>query len=534
MKDFKVAIAQINPTVGDLDGNTRKIIEYIERARKEKASLVVFPELVITGYPPKDLLLKTSFIEKNKEKIKEIIKKTKDIAAIVGFVDGGGKEIYNAAALIRDGNLLGVQHKTHLPNYDVFDEKRYFQPAKACEVFELNGLKIGISICEDIWVEEGPCAIQAKKGARLLVNINASPFHAGKIKVREEILAKRVKETGVKIIYNNMVGGQDDLVFDGGSYIFNEKGVKIAQAKRFEEDLLISDLKSIEKTKKEEDPMEEVFGALVLGIKDYVRKNGFERAVLGLSGGIDSALTAALATEALGKKNVLGVCMPSEITSRKSREEAEKVARNLGIDFKVISIMDAVDAHIKTLSREFKDRKEDVTEENLQARVRGNILMALSNKFGYLVLTTGNKSELAMGYVTLYGDMAGGFAVISDVPKTMVYKLARYINSIKGREIIPESTITREPSAELRVGQKDIDTLPPYDILDPILHAYIVEDKNKEEIVAMGYDERVVREVIRKVDRNEYKRKQLPPGIKVTSKAFGTGRRMPITNRYED
>ncbi len=530
--NLAVAIAQINPTVGDLSGNSKKIVEYIIKARKKNADLVVFPELAVTGYPPKDLLLKPSFIRKNMEKMDEIVRAAEDIAAVVGFVDSDGNKIYNAAALVCSKELLGVQHKTHLPNYDVFDEKRYFQPAAECKLFELGGLKIGINICEDIWVEDGPINVQAKKGAQLIINISASPFYAGKIKVRKELLARRARENKVAIVYANLVGGQDDLVFDGGSCVFNEKGELTAQCRRFEEDLVVSGLKGVIKMP-EENPLEEVYRALILGIRDYVRKNGFRKVVIGLSGGIDSALTAALAAKALGAENVAGVLMSSRITSEASIEDAKKVAENLGIELKIIPIIEAADAYAKMLGREFKDTKQDVTEENIQARIRGNILMALSNKFGYLVLTTGNKSELAVGYVTLYGDMAGGLAAISDVPKTMVYKLVNYIDAVEKKELIPKSIIVKEPSAELREGQKDSNDLPPYDVLDAILHAYVEEDKSKEEIIALGYDAKTVAEVIWKIDHNEYKRQQAALGIKITPRAFGFGRRMPITNKYE-
>jgi NAD+ synthase (glutamine-hydrolysing) len=528
---MRIAIAQINPTVGDLGGNAEKIIEYIDKAREKGANLVVFPELAITGYPPKDLLLKPSFIRENREKLEEIVEKSEGIAAVVGFVDGE-VEIHNAAALIKDGKVVGVQHKTHLPNYDVFDEKRYFTPAKTCQVFEIYGMKIGVNICEDIWVEEGPPRIQSRLGAGLIVTINASPFHAGKLKEREELIARRAKENFVPMVYCNLVGGQDDLVFDGGSYLFDREGRLIARCKRFEEDLLVRDLEEEPQVIPEEDPMEEVYRALVLGIRDYVRKNGFKKVVIGLSGGIDSSLTALLAVKALGPKNVVGVSMPSRITSQESKDDAAKVAENLGIELKMVPIARAVEAYSETLAKEFEGMEEDVTEENIQARIRGNILMALSNKFGYLVLSTGNKSEMAVGYTTLYGDMAGGLAAISDVPKTMVYQLAEYLNKKEGREVIPKRVLQKEPSAELRIGQRDIDALPPYEVLDPILHAYIEENRSKEEIVAMGFDEKVVEEVVWKVDHNEYKRQQAPPGIKITTKAFGSGRRMPITNKY--
>ena len=530
---YRVALAQVNATVGDIDGNTEKIIEYIKKAKEKDADLVIFPELMTTGYPPKDLLLKPSFIKANKESLEKIVNETKDIAVIIGFVEVLGENIYNAAALIQNGNLRGVQHKSHLPNYDVFDEKRYFKPATENFVFELEALKLGINICEDIWVDNGPTGVQAKLGADFSVNISASPFYAGKTKVRRELIARRARENKIPIVYVNLVGVQDDLVFDGRSYVFNKEGALIAEGKQFEEDFVITNLDSAEIIPEEENELKEIYGALVLGIRDYVIKNGFEKVVIGLSGGIDSALTAALATEALSAHNVVGVSMPSAISSQSSKEDAKKLAGNLGIEYKVVPIIDAVNAYAAILSEEFKGTEPDVTEENIQARIRGNILMALSNKFGYLVLSTGNKSELAVGYCTLYGDMSGGLAVISDVPKTTVYKLARYINASNKKEIIPESIIVKAPSAELKEGQKDADSLPPYEVLDPILHAYIEENRSREEIIEMGFDARVVSDVIWRVDHNEYKRQQAPIGIKITPKAFGSGRRMPITNRYK-
>ncbi|MEA2076267.1 MAG: NAD+ synthase [Euryarchaeota archaeon] len=533
MSMYKVALAQRNATVGDIDGNTEKIVEYIKTARDKGADLVIFPELTITGYPPKDLLLKPSFIKANKEALERVIGETDGIAVIVGFVDAIGENIYNAAALIQNRRLVGVQHKMHLPNYDVFDEKRYFKPATENLVFALDGLKLGINICEDIWVDNGPTEVQAELGVDFIVNISDSPFYAGKSKVRRELIARRAKENRIPIVYVNLVGGQDDIVFDGRSYVFNKEGALIAEGKQFEEDLVIADLDGAEIIPEAEDELKEIHGALVLGIKDYVRKNGFEKVVIGLSGGIDSALTAALAVAALGAQNVVGVSMPSAISSQSSKADAKKLAENLGIEYTVVPIVDTINAYAAMLSEEFKGTEPDVTEENIQARVRGNILMALSNKFGYLVLSTGNKSELAVGYCTLYGDMSGGLAVISDVPKTTVYKLARYINAVKGKEIIPESIIIKEPSAELKEGQKDTDSLPPYEVLDQILHAYIEGDRSKEEIIEMGFDARVVSDVIWRVDHNEYKRQQAPIGIKITPKAFGSGRRMPITNRYE-
>ncbi|RJS72039.1 MAG: NAD+ synthase [Candidatus Syntrophoarchaeum sp. WYZ-LMO15] len=545
---YRVALAQINSTVGDIPGNTRKIMEYIKKARERRADLVVFPELAITGCPPRDLLLKPSFIRDNRRALEMIIDETEEITAVVGFVDYSElppvkniydpsvlpkNPLYNAAALIRDKKLIGTQYKIHLPNYDVFDEKRYFEPGSESSIFDLDGIRIGVNICEDIWIDNGPFEVQAKKGADLIVNITASPFYAGKTRIRREFIRRRAKENRVAVVYLNLVGGQDDLVFDGGSYLFNREGEPIACCKQFEEELLVADLDGDKITLPEADPIEEIYGALLLGIGDYVRKNGFSKVVIGLSGGIDSAVTAALARDALGADNVVGVSMPSKVTSRSSIEDAEKLSQNLGITFKIIPIHRIVDAYTDALSSEFEGMAPDVTEENIQARIRGNILMALSNRFGYLVLSTGNKSELAVGYCTLYGDMAGGLAVISDVPKTLVYELARYINTIGEKEVIPDNILKKEPSAELREGQKDSDALPPYEVLDAILHAYIEEHKSKDEIIEMGFDEKVVSDVIWRVDHNEYKRQQAPPGIKITPRAFGSGRRMPITNRYE-
>ena len=559
---IRIALAQVNPTVGDIDGNTAKIIEYIKKARNSGVDLVVFPELVITGYPPKDLLLKPSFIEANRRALAQILSETADIAVILGFVDHSDapfvsniydisalpkKTLYNSAALLHDRKLIGIQHKMHLPNYDVFDEKRYFKPGTENRVFNVgksrHNLKLGINIREDIWVDgHGPTEKQVELGAELIVNISASPFYAGKSRLRRELIAMRARANKVPIAYVNLVGGQDELVFDGRSGIFNDKGALIAEGEQFKECLITSTLDSApitppdeaDRAEMRETEIEEIFNALLLGIRDYVRKNGFRKVVIGLSGGIDSALTTVLATEALGAHNVVGVAMPSAITSSSSIEDAKRLAENLGIEFKVIPIIEAVNAYTRMLSKEFKDTTPDVTEENIQARIRGNVLMALSNKFGYLVLSTGNKSELAVGYCTLYGDMSGGLAAISDVPKTMVYKLAAYYNKLKGAEVIPHSIITKAPSAELRAGQKDTNSLPPYEVLDPILHAYIEENKSKEEIIEMGFDAEVVSEVIWKVDHNEYKRQQAPIGIKITPKAFGTGRRMPITNRYNE
>ena len=529
--DYRIALSQINTTVGDLEGNTQKVISNIKKARKQKTDLVIFPELALTGYPPKDLLLKPDFIRRNIEKLGEIVEESGDISIILGFVDSKKEDIYNASALIQNREIIGVQHKINLPNYDVFDEKRYFKAGEESLVFELDNLKVGINICEDMWVEN-PTRIQAKK-ADFIVNISGSPFYAGKTRIRRELISGRARENNIPVIYVNLIGGQDDLVFDGGSYVFNEVGELIGECRHFKEDFLITDLMGSEIILRE-DLTKEIHDALLLGIRDYVKKNRFERVVIGLSGGIDSALTAVLAVKALGKENVLGVSMPSRISSEGSLSDAKKLSENLGITCKVIPIQDLFDSYLKTLSNEFRGIKQDVTEENIQARIRGNILMALSNKLGYLVLSTGNKSELAVGYCTLYGDMSGGLAAISDVPKTTVYKLARYINVINKKEIIPEEIITKEPSAELREGQRDTDELPGYEILDPILHAYIEENKSMEEIIKLGFDEEVVKGIVYRVDHNEYKRQQAPIGIKITPKAFGFGRRMPMTNRYGD
>jgi NAD+ synthase (glutamine-hydrolysing) len=544
MEDFKIGLAQINPIVGDLTGNTEKIISFIEKAKRRKAHLVVFPELAVTGYPPKDLLLKKEFIEKNKQKLEQIRLHTHDVAAIVGFVDAVSsskkniydvsavpfkKSLYNAAALIKNKEIIGVQYKTHLPSYDVFDEKRYFQPADKVHVFTIDGLRLGINICEDIWVDDGPTCQQVSKGAELIVNISASPFYAGKSKLRRQLIVQRVKENKVPIVYLNLVGGQDDLVYDGRSYLFNRKGKLIARCRQFEEDLAIAGLEGKEIPQKN-GIYEEIHDALALGIRDYVKKNGFSKVVIGLSGGIDSSVVAALAVKALGQENVIGISMPSNITSPSSNEDAKQLADRLGIRFEIIPIKSIYDSYIATLRNEFRKEKPDVTEENLQARIRGNILMALSNKFGWLVLSCGNKSEISIGYVTIYGDMAGGLAVISDVPKTMVYKLAQHIN--RESKVIPSRILTKAPSAELREGQKDVDDIPPYDVLDSILHAYIEENKNREEIIAQGFDPKIVQDIIWRVDHNEYKRQQSPIGIKITPRAFGFGRRMPIVNKY--
>ncbi len=531
---MKIAIAQINPTVGDIAGNCRKIVDYLSKAKAAKAELVVFPEMCVIGYPPKDLLLKKKLVAENVKALASISKHTENIAVIVGFVDERNHNFYNAAAVIQNTKIVKMYHKMHLPNYDVFDEKRYFKPGDNTELVTINGTKIGLNICEDIWIDDGPVSAQSAAGAELIINISASPFHAGKASVRKELLSRRAAENKIPVVYVNTVGAQDDLIFDGRSYFFNAQGKMVAQAKAFEEDLLILPEITSKPIQSSEDSTEDIYRALVLGIRDYFQKNGFSKAILGLSGGIDSALTAVLAVEALGKENVKGITMPSKFSSAGSVDDSYSLAQNLGITIHTIPIKEVFDNFITVLQPHFQGTPFNVAEENIQARVRGNLLMALSNKFGYLVLATGNKSELSVGYATLYGDMCGGLAVISDVFKTTVYDLARHINTKAGREIIPIATIEKEPSAELRDNQKDSDSLPIYAILDPILKAYVEEEKSKEEIIASGFDEATVSKVTKMVDRNEYKRQQAALGLRITPRAFGSGRRMPITNGWRE
>ena len=575
MRTLRVGIAQINPTVGDLSGNTRKIVQFIDQAKSLGVDLLAFPELAITGYPPEDLLLKSQFITQNQESLNEIVKHTADIAVVVGFVDSNS-DIYNAAAIIYHNKLAGIYHKIYLPNYGVFDENRYFQAGNKCPVFIMYGIAVGITVCEDIWYESGPATMQAYAGARLLINISASPFYAGKALLRERMLATRASDNVAIVLYNNLVGGQDELVFDGGSLIINEKGEVMARGKQFEEDLVIADLdmESVFRShlhdprRRKETPwvkseleqaatievsqehprsakpalrarkierlneIAEIYQALVLGTGDYVRKNGFQKVVIGLSGGIDSSLVASIAADALGPENIIGVSMPSRYSSPGSKSDAEALARNLGIRLMVIPIEKTFSSYLETLAEPFQGTQPDVTEENIQARVRGNILFALSNKFGWLVLACSNKSETATGYTTLYGDMAGGFIPLKDVPKTIVYELAQYKNQKKGKEVIPASVLAKAPSAELRPEQKDTDTLPPYDLLDPILQAYVEDDLSIDQIVARGFSREMVVRVAQMVDRSEYKRRQAAPGIKITLRNFGRDRRLPITNRF--
>jgi len=576
MRKLRIGMSQINTTVGDFTGNTRKILEAIAAARSLGVDLITFPELAICGYPPEDLLFKPQFIEENLKSLEKVIKQTSGLAVIVGFVDAKS-DIYNAAAIIYDGKLVSIYHKIYLPNYGVFDENRYFQAGREYPVYTMFGVGIGVNICEDIWYEAGPATAQAYAGAEVIVNISASPYHFGKENDRERMLATRAADNVAIIVYDNLVGGQDELVFDGNSMVLSEKGQLIARGKQFEEDLIVVDLdvEAVFRTRlhdprwrKEtlllEDQPEhavkimvselspaapkpalpprqtkahnfpgDVYDALVLGTRDYITKNGFKKVLIGLSGGIDSSLVAAIAADALGPSNVIGVLMPSRYSSSGSISDSELLGRNLGIKYITIPIEKVYQAYIETLAEQFREAKPDATEENIQARIRGNLLMALSNKFGWLVLTTGNKSEIATGYTTLYGDMAGGFAVIKDVPKTLVYELAKYRNSIANDEVIPPSIISKAPSAELRPEQKDTDSLPPYDLLDPVLTAYVEEDKSVEQIIGSGFEESVVKRAARLVDTSEYKRRQAPPGIKITPRAFGRDRRLPITNRFK-
>ena len=544
---MKIALAQINTIVGALKENAHKIVEFVEQAKALRADLVLFPELAVTGYPPKDLLDISGFVQENVRSLNSIASSIDGIAAVIGFVEPNperqGKPCYNSAAVVRNRKVVSVHRKSLLPTYDVFDEDRYFEPSRTQETAYLEGHQLGVTICEDVWNDRDavprrlyhldPVQIAVQKGAEFIVNISASPYHLEKWEERHSLLQGEARKYGKYVVYLNLVGANDELIFDGRSVIFSPEGELVARARDFEEDLLVYELGG-EKVIRPGGPgvVEGARKALVLGIRDYVRKCGFSRIILGLSGGIDSAVTCALAVEAIGAANVLGVLMPSPYSSEHSVTDALELAKNLGIRTETIPIEQIFNQYRETLRPVFRDAPEDVTEENLQARIRGNLLMALSNKYGYLLLSTGNKSELAVGYTTLYGDAAGGLAAISDVPKTMVYRLADLIN--REREIIPRSTITKPPSAELRPGQKDSDSLPPYDVLDAILAAYIEDNLTVDQVAERtGFDRQLVRSILLKVDRNEYKRKQLPIGLKITSKAFGFGRRMPIVQRYD-
>ncbi len=532
---LRVALAQTNPVVGDLEGNLRLVAEALREARSREASLVVFPELTLPGYPPKDLVEVPRFVEENRKALARLLPETQGLAAVIGFVERRPEGRLNAAALLENGRRVGVQGKRSLPTYDVFDEDRYFVPDRVSRVWRLAGRRVGVTVCEDLWVEKGPLPALASRGAELILNLSASPFHAGKRREREALLRKRARQAKRPLVYVNQVGGQDDLVFDGGSYVVDGRGAIVAAAPRFEEGLWVVDValegrSSSAPLPPEESVEEEIYRALVLGTRDYVRKNGFRKVVVGLSGGIDSALTATIAADALGPENVVGVTMPSPYSSRGSVEDSRALAANLSIGFKVLPIIPLFREFQEALAGEFEGTPPGVAEENLQARVRGTLLMALSNKFGWMVLSTGNKSEVATGYCTLYGDLAGGLAVISDVPKTMVYRLARYRN--RTGPVIPEAVFTKPPSAELRPDQTDQDSLPPYEVLDPILQAWVEERLSRDEIAARGFDRATVDRVAEMLVRSEYKRKQAPPGLKVTTKAFGSGRLMPITQRW--
>jgi NAD+ synthase (glutamine-hydrolysing) len=569
---FRVGLAQINTTVGDLEGNVRRISDAIDRARAVGLDLVCFPELAVPGYPPEDLLLKPDFVRGNLEALDQVRGRTRDLTAVVGFVDHRNS-LYNAAAVLVDGELSGVYHKQRLPNYGVFDEKRYFEPGRTAPVFMIRGVPVGVTICEDVWSPGGPCQAEAVAGALVIININGSPYHMGKWRQRAEMLQTRARDYRVILCYNNLVGGQDELVFDGMGMVFDHTGALVARAKQFEEDFLVCDVDpdAVRRFRlqapvpsvggddadlvapivklpggpppergplpqRAETPLgedEEVYRALVLGTRDYMRKTGFTDAVVGLSGGIDSALVATIAADALGPAHVHAAWMPSRFSSEESARYAAEVTANLDVDRVELPIDPVFARYLDAVRPAFGDRPHDTTEENIQARIRGTFLMALSNKFGWLVLTTGNKSEMSVGYATLYGDMAGGFAVLKDVPKTLVYRLARWRNA--QRRAIPEGVLTRAPTAELRAGQTDEAALGvPYDELDPILKLYVEEDTPPEEIVARGYDRDTVARIVTMVDRNEYKRRQAPPGVKITAKAFGRDRRLPISNWYRN
>ena len=578
MRTFRLALAQMNSTVGDLEGNTRKIIDLTEEARSAGADMVAFPEMAIPGYPVEDLVFKPSFVQDNVEAMRRVVAASQAIAIAiaVGFVDAD-TDVYNACAVAHDGKLAGVYHKIRLPTYGVFDEDRYFKRGDVCPVFVINGVRVGISICEDLWYPVGPIDLLREAGAEVVVNINASPYHMGKGAERESLVSTRASDNGVWLAYVNMVGGQDELVFDGASLIADYTGELVARGRSFEEDLMVADLDAdgvssnrlqnpvprngdpdvLEKIGRADvvevsprrhaprppipkvpdvdspGPCEEVYRALVLGTRDYVIKSGFSHVLIGLSGGIDSALTATIAVDALGSENVVGVTMPSRYSSEGSVSDSKVLADRLGMEMWTVPIEPAHDAFLEMLEPHFQDTEPNLAEENVQARIRGNLLMTIANKFGWLVLTTGNKSETAMGYATLYGDMAGGFAVIKDVPKTLVYRLSRWRNEHgQPGDVIPKAVLEKPPSAELKPGQLDQDTLPPYEVLDPIVKAYAEDDRSLREIVEMGFDRGLVKRVITAIDRNEYKRRQAPPGIKITPRAFGKDRRLPIVNRY--
>lgn len=543
---MKIVLAQINTRVGDLAGNTEKIKKTLLRAANDAVDLVIFPELALTGYPPEDLVEKHAFVQKNLKCLREIAEMTSATAALCGFVDPNPKNIghavYNAAALMQHGKIIGIQHKSLLPNYDVFDELRHFEPANEKTIFELNGQRIGIGICEDAWNDKDfwakrkyandPVEELVQQGCDLLINISASPFSVGKPRLRLDMFRNIVRKYHIPCLFVNLIGGNDSLIFDGSSFALDADGSMIGCARSFEEDYTVVNLNSSETVpcRWPEEIEEQIYRALVLGVRDYLRKCGFRKALVGLSGGIDSAVVAAITADAVSPENVIGVSMPSGYSSEHSKSDAKKLSVNLGITHLTISVETVFQTYLEVLGPSFEGFSPDTTEENLQSRIRGNYLMALSNKLGAMVLSTGNKSELAVGYCTIYGDMCGGLAVISDVPKTMVYRLANWIN--RNKEIIPKNTILKPPSAELKPNQTDQDSLPPYDVLDRILEAYIEDFKEESEIVQMGFEADLVRKILRMVDLNEYKRRQAAPGLRVTAKAFGFGRRLPIAQGW--
>ena len=540
---LRVGLAQLNQVVGDLDGNLRRLRDAYGRASESSCDVVLFPELTVTGYPPEDLVHKPAFVRANQEILEQFAAGTGACAAVVGFVLEEESGLFNAAAVCADGAVRSVYRKQLLPNYAVFDEDRYFEPGPAtvegevAGVVDIAGVRVGVSVCEDIWYADGPVAAQVAAGARIVLNMNGSPFHDGKHVERERMLADRARQCGVPVVYVNQVGGQDELVFDGSSMVVGPDGAVVCRLASFAEDFAVVEIgadgrTASSRTEDVADELDRMHAALVLGTRDYVRKNGFTDVVIGLSGGIDSSLVAAIAVDALGAAHVHGVAMPSRYSSSGSLDDAAALAVALGIDHRVVSIEPAFSAYLGMLAPSFDGRDADLTEENLQSRCRGMTLMALSNKFGWMVLTTGNKSEMAVGYFTLYGDSVGGYAVIKDVFKQQVFALSRRVNERAGRCIIPESVLTKAPSAELRPDQRDDQSLPPYEVLDPILRAYVDEDLSVPEIVALGHDPDTVRRVARLVDMNEYKRRQCAPGVRVTQKAFGKDRRMPITNGY--
>ena len=557
-RTFRLALAQINTTVGDIAGNAAKIVEYIEKTRDLRCDLVAFPELAVTGYPPEDLVFRPHFVQENLERTREIAAATQGITAVYGFVDDSGG-LRNAAAIAHDGRLAGVYHKKRLPNYGVFDEARYFAPGDDSPVYRLCGVPFAVNVCEDIWFEEDvdPLVAQSRLGAKLVVTINGSPYHVGKLKAtREKLVSGLARRYNLHLAYVNLVGGQDELVFDGASMVFGPDGKPVVRGSQFQEEMIVVDLELEEtaapgfvdlgmtaelgvrpaipaREAKTYDDVGEVYAALVLGTGDYVRKCGFTKSLVGLSGGVDSALTAAVAADALGPENVVGITMPSRYSSEGSFTDSGELAANLGIGLWNVPIEPAHQAFSDMLESYFQGAEPNVAEENVQARIRGNVLMTVSNKFGWIVLTTGNKSEMAMGYATLYGDMAGGFSVLKDVPKTLVYRLCEWRNrNGDSGPVIPQAIIDKPPTAELKSGQLDQDTLPPYDLLDQVVKAYVEDDRSYRDMVDMKFDPEVVRQVIRAVDLAEYKRRQAPPGVKITPRAFGRDRRLPIVNRY--